>query len=175
MIPAYRLLASGVDVTGRIRRHLDEVRVTLSSDRESDTHELTVSAEVDRMIGAPGEARELQVFLGYGDRLTPMGAYYRADIDIEFVPRKLVVRATAADPRSRSSLKAPRTRSWNEVTLGALVAEIAAAHGYEARVDPSLASSPIANRWPRPPVMRCSGGRWLATRTGVRCPTGRGG
>ena len=28
--------------------------------------------------------RCLQVFLGYGDRLTPMGIYYRADVDIEF-------------------------------------------------------------------------------------------
>ncbi len=43
-----------------------------------------------------------------------------------------------------STLKAPRTGSWDEVTLGALVAEIAAEHGYEARVDPSLAESPVA-------------------------------
>ena len=145
MTPAYRLLAGGVDVTARIRRHLDELRVTSSSDRESDTLELTVSDEVDQMIGAPGEARELQVFLGYGDKLTPMVSYYRADVDIEFVPRKLVVRATAADLQSRSTLKAPRTRAWDEVTLGALVALIAAEHGYEARVNPSLAESPIAH------------------------------
>ena len=145
MTPAYRLVAGGEDVTARIRRYLDELRVTSSSDRESDTLELTVSDEVDQVIGVPGEARELQVFLGYGDQLTPMGIYYRADVDIELVPRKLVVRATAADLRSRSTLKAPRTRSWDEVTLGALVAEIAAAHGYEARVDPSLAESPIAH------------------------------
>ena len=97
------------------------------------------------MIGVPGEARELHVFLGYGDRLIPMGIYYRADIDIEFVPRKLVVRATAADLRSRSTLKAPRTRAWDDVTLGALVAGIAAEHGYAARIDPSLAESPIAH------------------------------
>ena len=145
MTPSYRLLAGGEDVTERIRRYLDELRVTSSSDRESDTLELSVSDEVDRMIGAPGEARELQVFLGYRDRLTPMGIYYRADVDIELVPRKLVVRATAADLRSRSTLKAPRTRSWDEVTLGALVAAIASEHGYAARVDPSLAESPIAH------------------------------
>ena len=124
MTPAYRLLAGGEDVTGRIRQHLDELRVTSSSDRESDTLELTVSDQIDRMIGAPGEARELQVFHGYGDRLTPMGIYYRADVDIELVPRKLMVRATAADLRSRSTLKAPRTRAWDEVTLGALIAGI---------------------------------------------------
>ena len=97
------------------------------------------------MIGVPGEARELHVFLGYGDRLTPMGIYYRAEVDIELVPRKLVVRATAADLRSRSTLKAPRTRAWDEVTLGALVVGIAAEHGYAARMDPSLDESPIAH------------------------------
>ena len=74
-----------------------------------------------------------------------MGIYYRADVEIVLVPRRSVVRATAADLRSRSSLKAPASRAWDEVTLGALVVEIAATHGYQARVDPSLAESPIAH------------------------------
>ena len=55
------------------------------------------------------------------------------------------MRATAADLRSRSSLKAPRSRAWDEVTLGSLVTDVAAAHGYEVRVDPSLADWPIAH------------------------------
>ena len=75
MTPAYRLVAGGEDVTERIRKYLDELRVTSSSERGSDTLELTVFDEVDRIIGVPGEARELHVFLGYGDRLTPMGIY----------------------------------------------------------------------------------------------------
>ena len=124
---------------------LDEIRVTSSSDSEIDTLELAVSDDIDSMIGVPGEARELHVFLGYGERLAPMGIYYRADVDIELVPRRLVVRATAADLRSRSSLKEPRDRAWSEVTLGSLVADVAAAHGYAARVDPSLADSSIAH------------------------------
>ena len=74
-----------------------------------------------------------------------MGIYYRADVDIELVPRRLVIRATAAELPSRSSLKAPRCRAWDEVTLGSLVATVASEHGYEARVDPSLADSPIAH------------------------------
>ena len=43
MTPAYRLIAGSEDVTERIRRYLDELRVTSSSDRDSDTLELTVS------------------------------------------------------------------------------------------------------------------------------------
>ena len=143
MTPAYRVVAGDEDITERLRRFLDEIRVTSSSDSESDTLELTVSDDIDHMLGVPGETRELHVFLGYGERLTPMGVYYRADVDIELVPRRLVVRATAAD--FRSSLKAPRSRAWDEVTLGSLVADVAAAHGYAARVDPSLADSPIAH------------------------------
>ena len=145
MTPAYRVVAGNEDITERLRRFLDEIRVTSSSDSESDTLELTVSDDIDHMIGVPGEARELRVFLGYVGRLTPMGIYYRADVDIELVPRRMVVRATAADLRSRSSLKAPRCRAWDEVTLGSLVADVAGEHGYEARVDPSLADSPIAH------------------------------
>ena len=145
MIPAYRVVAGGEDITERLRRFLDEIRVTTSSDRESDTLELTVSDDIDHMIGVPGEARELHVYLGYGDRLAPMGIYYRADVDIDLAPRKLVVRATAADLRSRSSLKAPKTRAWEEVTFGSLVTEVASAHGYVARVAPALAEAPIAH------------------------------
>ena len=145
MTPAYRVVAGDEDITERLRRFLDEIRVTSSSDSESDTLELAVSDDIDSMIGVPGEARELHVFLGYGERLAPMGIYYRADVDIELVPRRLVVRATAADLRSRSSLKEPRDRAWSEVTLGSLVADVAAAHGYAARVDPSLADSSIAH------------------------------
>ena len=145
MIPAYRVIAGNEDITDRLRRFLDEIRVTSTSDRESDTLELTVSDDIDHMIGVPGEARELHVFLGYGAALTPMGIYYRADVDVELAPRRLVVRATAADLRSRSSLKAPRSRAWSEVTLGSLVADVAGAHGYTSSVDQALANSPIAH------------------------------
>ena len=145
MIPAYRLLAGGEDITERIRLYFDELRVTFvvgPRKRHAGARRVRRGRPDDR---GPGEARELQVFLCYSDRLTPMGIYYRADVDIELVPRKLVVRATAADLRNRSTLKAPRTCAWDEVTLGALVAAIASEHGYAARVDPSLAESPIAH------------------------------
>lgn len=145
MIPAYRVVAGDEDITERLRRYVDELRVTSSSDRESDTLELTVSDDVDHMLGVPGETRELRVFLGYGDRLTPMGIFYRAGADVELVPRRMVVRATAADLRSRSGMKAPRTQSWDEVTLGGLVEAIATRHGYEPRVDAALAAAPIAH------------------------------
>ncbi len=88
MTPAYRLIAGDEDITERIRKYLDELRVTSSSERDSDTLELTTSDGVDYTIGVPGEAGELHVFLGYGDRLTSMGIYYRVDVDIELVPRQ---------------------------------------------------------------------------------------
>ena len=112
MIPAYRLVAGGEDVTHRLQQYLDELRVTSSSDRGSDSLQLTVSDEIDHMIGVPGEARALQVYMGYVGRLTSMGVYYRAEVEIDLVPRKLVVRATAADLQSNSAMKAPRSRAW---------------------------------------------------------------
>ena len=55
------------------------------------------------------------------------------------------IRATAEDFRSRSALKAPRTRSWDEVTLADVVGRIAEEHGYVPAVGPGLAAEAIAH------------------------------
>ena len=69
----------------------------------------------------------------------PLGVYFHSESEIQLAPRRLTVRATAADFRRRSSLKAPKRRSWDNVSLGDLVRTIAAEHGYTGRVHPSLA------------------------------------
>ena len=143
MTPAFRLDVEGEDVTERVRRHLVELRVTLTADRSSDTLQVTLS-DAPGVLARPGAERALRVRLGYRETgLTALGVYYHSETDVELVPRRMVLRATAADFRSVSTLKAPRSRSWQATTLGRVVADVAAGHGYEPRVAPALADTAI--------------------------------
>ena len=140
MRPDYRLYAGDADVTQTVRAHLVELRLTLTSDAASDSLAFTL----DDVVGAlarPAAERELRPRLGYaGSGLAPMGVYYHSETDVALAARRLTVRATAADYRRLSALKAPRTRAFDAVTLGGLVSSIAAEHGYAAAVAPALAA-----------------------------------
>ena len=143
--PAFKVEAGGRDVTRAVDERLVELRVTLTSDRASDTLELDLEDTAGE-LAIPTAERELRVSLGYrNSALVPMGVYYHDESERQLVPRRLTVRATAADFRRRSSLKAPKRRSFDDVTLGALVSTIAAEHGYTGRVAPDLAGIVIAH------------------------------
>ena len=139
MTPDYRLYAGDADVTQTIRRHLVDLRLTTTSDAASDTLEVTVSDVLAR-LARPEAERELRLSLGYAGRgLVPMGVFFHSETDITLSPRRMTIRASAADYRRRSALKAPRTRAWNDVTLGSLVESIAREHGLASAVDAALA------------------------------------
>lgn len=143
--PAFEVEAGRSDITRLIDDHLLDLRLTLTSDPASDRLELTLS-DAENRLAVPAAERELRVSLGYRDApLAPMGVYYHDESDVELAPRRLTVRATAADFRRRSGLKAPRRRSWTNVSLGDLVRTIAAEHGYRASVAPSLAGVVVAH------------------------------
>ena len=139
MTPDYRLHAGDADVTRTVRAHLVELRLTFTSTAASDTLSVTL-ADVVGALARPAAERELRPELGYVGSLTPMGVYYHSETDVDLAPRRLTVRATAADLRRLSALKAPRTRAFDAVSLGSLVASIAAEHGLDAAVAPALAS-----------------------------------
>ena len=138
-VPVFKVLAGDNDVTDIVKRHLVQLRLTSSSDRFSDTLELELS-DADNVLNLPTAERELQVEIGYRDfGLAPMGLYFHTESEIQLAPRRLTVRATAADFRRQSSLKVQKRRAWENVSLGDVVAAIAAEHGYAGRVHSSLA------------------------------------
>ena len=143
--PAFTVEAGAADVTRTVEERLVELRLTLTSDRASDTLELTLEDD-SGALALPSAERELRVALGYrGAPLRPMGVYYHDESEVQLAPRQLTVRATAADFRRRSALKAPRRRSWDDVSLGDLVRTIAAEHGYTGHVAPPLADIVLAH------------------------------
>ena len=143
--PAFKVEAGGADITRRIQDNLLGLRITLTSDRASDTLEIELS-DADAKLTIPASERELRVPLGYRDSgLVPMGVYYHDESEVQLSPRRLTARGTAADFWRRSSLEAPRRRSWDNVSLGHLVRTIAAEHGYSASVAPEIVGVVIAH------------------------------
>ena len=144
MIPDFSVTASDVDVSDRIRAFLVELRVVESIDRASDQMELALSDSAGE-LAVPRSGRELKVSMGYRGRLSPMGTFAHTETEIDLVPRVVRIRGTAADFKSSSAIKAPKTRAWDEVTVGEVVEQIAGEHGLEAAVSSSLASEAIAH------------------------------
>ena len=137
MRPAWNVVVDGrQDATAAIRDRFLSLRVADEAVRQSDAFELRLD---DRggAIERPRRGAKLEVSLGYEDRgVTLAGTYVVDEIGLAGPPQILVVRAKAAD--MRGGLKAQKSRSWDDVTLGALVGRIAADHGLEARVGSSL-------------------------------------
>jgi hypothetical protein len=79
----------------------------------------------------------MTVSLGWqGPGVSVQGTYIVDEVELSGPPDTLAIRAKAAD--MRASLKAQKTRSWDAVSIGELVRQIAAGHGLKARVGSAL-------------------------------------
>lgn len=142
--PAWRLSVDGEDATAALSVHVASIRVETTTDRTTDS--LEIECAENAALAAPPTGRKLRPSLGYeGRQLVPMGEFWHTETDLELVPRRLRIRATGADFRPQSGIRAPRTRAWHDTTLGAIVEEIAAEHGLAPRVDAALGAHAIAH------------------------------
>ncbi|MDE0126356.1 MAG: contractile injection system protein, VgrG/Pvc8 family [Bryobacterales bacterium] len=137
MRPAFRIVIDGrQDVTDRFRDRLLSLRVTDEAGVRSDAVEVRLD-DRDSAIELPPTGRGMEVSLGWEDRReTVDGTYVVDEVELSGPPQTLAVRAKAAD--THSSLKAQKTRSWDDVSLGDLVASIATDHGLKPRVGGAL-------------------------------------
>ncbi|MFC7332737.1 contractile injection system protein, VgrG/Pvc8 family [Rhodocista pekingensis] len=141
MVPDWRLLADGADITARMRDRLLRLTLTDEAGIASDTLEVELDNR-DGALALPRTGAELSLSLGWaGQGLTPMGLFTVDEVRSSGPVRTLTIAAKAADVRA--SYKAPRTRSWHDTTLGDLVRSVAGSHGLVPAVAPGLASIPV--------------------------------
>ena len=142
MQPVFRISAEGRDITARIADRLLSLQVILTADQSSDSLQLVLD---NRDLRLPPLALRtpLKAWLGYGTPDYYMGEYLRSELSYDLVPLRLTVRATAADFSGAAGLKTSRTRSWEDATIGEVVAAIAAEYEYEAVVAPELSDIDI--------------------------------
>lgn len=137
MTPVFRIVIDNRrDITELVRDRFLSLSVTDEAGRQSDSAELRLD---DRggAIELPPKGAKMTVSLGYeGREETVTGTYVVDEFELSGPPMALAIRAKGAD--MRAELKAQKTRSWGEVTLGDLAGRIAADHGLKARVGSAL-------------------------------------
>ena len=118
------------------------MRVTDEAGYESDAVEIQLD-DRDNKIGPLRKGVELAVAFGYKEDpdLVNMGLFTVDEIEMSGPPDTFTIRAKAAD--MRGSLKQHKTRSWDRITIGGLVAAIAADHGLKPGVGNTLAGAAI--------------------------------
>lgn len=132
MTPDFIIKADSEDRSAVIKERLLELRLVDMSGHRSDRLELLLD---DRdPIARPEHGARLELQLGYKEMgLQRKGVYIHDFTEFSGPPKEILIRAAAVDFRER--LKAPRSRSLDNVTLQELVYGIAADHGYDAYVD----------------------------------------
>lgn len=151
-IPDYRVEVDGRDITpvlraGRpgnaARPRLISLGLTDKRGSEADQLDLVID-DSDGGVDLPPTGATIRVSLGWksGPDVTPglidMGTYIVDDVGHSGPPDQITVRARAAD--FTGAMRVRRERSWRGTTLGAIVADVAKAHGLQPRCAAALAS-----------------------------------
>lgn len=143
MTPDFRIIVDSTDITAAIRARLLSLSVTDVAGIESDTVEIALD---DRggVIALPRTGAALTVGIGYKETgVLTLGRYVVDELSLSGPVQSLTIRARAAD--LRQGLKKPRTRPWENLSIGEIVVSIADEHGYKAKVAEALASEVIAH------------------------------
>lgn len=143
--PDFTLQAEGKDITAAIRRGLDEIRFTDNgaATKKSDEIEITLSSET---LTLPKKGVLLTLGLGFDGQIINKGTFTVCEVSSSGPPRKIVIYATAAPMnagRHGSDVLAAKTRTFENLTLGDVVATVAGDNGLVARVSASLADIAI--------------------------------
>ncbi len=108
---------------------------------KSDTAKFTLDNR-ERKIAVPPSGAVLDIRLGYEDGDSWLTGEYTVDeIELKWRPDILIIGAKAADMLRK--LKAPRSRSWHNQSIGAIVAAIAKDHNYKTAVADTIAGTVI--------------------------------
>lgn len=144
--PAFRIVANDRDVTAAIVDRFKSLRLTDEAGVTSDTLEINLADhDPEQPIIMPPVGAELQLSIGYGDRLRAMGMFIVDEIELAGPPDSMTIRARAAPYEAskggKTDLQTQKSRAWKAgVTIGAMVRKIAGEHGMQASVSDSLAA-----------------------------------
>lgn len=141
MRPAFRILANGTDLGGKLASRVKQIRVTDGAGFESDTVEIDLADHDDAdPIALPPTGAELDVFLGYDTTgLQHVGLFVVDELEPGGWPAYLTIRGRASpyegSKGGKLALQTQKTRAWPKNTkLGDMVAKIAKEHGLQATV-----------------------------------------
>lgn len=140
MKPNFKLLADSQDITATIKSRFISLMLSDNNGFENDTLTIVVD-DRNNEVALPRTGVEIECWLGYADDLYNKGSFEVDEVVESGLPETITI--TAKGSRINKSLKQQRTHTYNNVTLGALVATIAMRNGMDAKVSEFLAGIDI--------------------------------
>lgn len=149
MQPFCSIMSGGTDLTGGLSDRLLSIEVTDVAEEKSDSVSITLDDRAGLADGAvaamPQIGKEVTIIMGYRDGASAdKGTYLIDDLTVSSPPRQMVVTGRAA--AMNKSFRSPRSQSYHQQTLGAIMQEIAGRNGYSAAVDPELSGIVVRHR-----------------------------
>lgn len=143
MKPAARIEIDGSDVDTRFWSRLVSLTITDEAGVRSDTVEIELDARVDdgAYLVPPPIDSEIRVWLGYEPEPTYRGRYKVESWTKRGPAKTLTISAKAAE--MTKEIKATKTRSHHDTTVGEIVRKIAGEHGLGVAIDTDLAARKI--------------------------------
>lgn len=142
LTPAFEIVVGGKDYTAAVTERLIELRLVDAAGYKSDYLELVLDDRTP--LPRPTHGARLDVRIGYKEQgLHFKGTYVHDETEFSGPPKTMSLRAASVN--FRDDFNAPRSRSFDNVTIGDLVRGIAGEHSYETRIDPSLDGRKIAH------------------------------
>lgn len=141
MIPAFRIVVAGEDVSGGIADRLLSLTIIDEDGERADRIEIELD-DRDGRLEFPELEAKLEVSLGFrGQALAFMGVFAVDGVSGRGPLQSMQVSATAAD--LKSDARAPKTRAWEGKTLADIVSAIAG----EAGLKPVVGQSVATTKW----------------------------
>jgi phage protein D len=139
--PYYRLIVNGTNITPRVNGRLIDLTLDETPGDEADTLSITIS-DHDSAVEIPPKGAEIELAIGWkNQQLVEKGLFIVDEASFTGPPDQISITARSAD--MRNGLPARRTRSWDQVTLGDIVGEIAANNELEVVVAKRLGAIAI--------------------------------
>lgn len=140
---AFKITVEGNDITALVADRLLSCEITDQAGVKSDRFSMVLD-DRDQRLELPKTGAKIEVFLGYvGQALVKMGQYTVDEVDVSGPAREMSIRANAVD--MTGSIRAPKERSWDKITLGDLVNTIAKDNGLKPAVASALASRQLGH------------------------------
>ena len=141
MIPDFRIIVGGEDVSGGIADRLLSLTITDEDGGKADRIELELD-DRDGALSFPELDAKLEVSLGFkGEALALMGVFAVDGVSGSGPVQSMRVTATAAD--LKGDARSPKTRAWENKTLKEIVDTIAG----DAKLRPVVGESVANTLW----------------------------
>jgi uncharacterized protein len=140
--PAFRVLVDGKDISPVMAPRL--IQLDIQEKRAEEADEVTIVLDDSRGdLAIPAGGAKLDVSIGWkrpgqSADLFSKGSFKVDTVEHDGSPDRLTIKGSSAD--FTGDMRVRRDRSWTDTTLGAVVSQVAKAHGLDPRCAAELAA-----------------------------------